>query len=56
MNTITTKDGTLNVRQELRAIVQSEHGAPENVLRIAKRELTSGKTGMVLLKSPSQKG
>src|SRR5712691_6517079 len=30
------------MQTEFRAIVQSEYGAPERVLRIAKRQLTSG--------------
>ncbi len=33
------------MQTEFRAIVQSEYGAPEKVLRIAKRQLTSGELG-----------
>src|SRR5258708_2686941 len=45
MKTITTKDGTPKGRQEFRAIVQSEYGAPERVLKIAKRQLNGEELG-----------
>jgi hypothetical protein len=35
----------LPMQTEFRAIVQSEYGAPENVLRIAKRQLKSEELG-----------
>jgi NADPH:quinone reductase-like Zn-dependent oxidoreductase len=36
---------SLPMQNEFRAIVQSENGAPEKVLRIAKRELKSEELG-----------